>query len=444
MKKLLILMCLMFFITNSVFAETLKGGINNAISQSKVNKNAISIVIKDIQNGKTVYSLNPNMPVSPASVQKIITLVPAVETLGQDYKFTTKLYKNKNNEFLIKLGADPYLSSKDLNKIVKYIPKEPKEIYIDDSIIDNNEWGEGWQWDDDLNELMPKFSAYNLDRNLIELVITPTIKGFSPEITLMMNYPTTFINNMITDVKTKYTLKRQNYLSPDIIVADGTIALNTSDIRKIPVNCPKRYFILRLSDIVIDNNISVSGNFNTKKLDKNYTLITQISHDLSNAKIDILKNSNNMISETVFKLAGGKYVNETGSFENGLKMLEDYCKKQNIDTSDIKIVDASGVSKNNLMTTNFITEFLQKNQELIEPYCATAGEGTLKNRMLFLKGFLRAKTGTLTNISTISGYISTKKNRKYVFSIMINDSKTKSSDKKILEEYILRSIYQRG
>ena len=291
---------------------------------------------------------------------------------------------------------------------------------------------------------MPKFSAYNLDKNMIELVITPTIKGFPPEISLMMNYPTTFVNKMITDTKTKYILKRQNYVSPDIIVAEGTIALNISDIKKIPVNNPKRYFIMRLSDIIIDNNISSNGNFQQKKPTNKYTLVTQISHDLATAKTDILKNSNNMVSETVFKIAGGKYLNNTGSFENGLKMFEDYCKNQNIDISDIRIVDASGVSKNNLMTTRFMTEFLLKNLELIEPYCATSGEGTLKNRMLFLRGLLRAKTGTLSNISTISGYITSKKGKKYVFSIMINDSKTKSSDKKMLEEYILRAIYQKG
>jgi D-alanyl-D-alanine carboxypeptidase/D-alanyl-D-alanine-endopeptidase (penicillin-binding protein 4) len=61
-----------------------------------------------------------------------------------------------------------------------------------------------------------------------------------------------------------------------------------------------------------------------------------------------------------------------------------------------------------------------------------------------LKDNVYAKTGTLNNISSIAGYINTKSNNKYVFCIMINDPKSTSSDKKVLEEYILRTIYTKG
>ena len=64
--------------------------------------------------------------------------------------------------------------------------------------------------------------------------------------------------------------------------------------------------------------------------------------------------------------------------------------------------------------------------------------------MLYLKGLIHAKTGTLNNISSITGYVTSRTNRKYVFCIMINDSKTSESDKKMLEEYIIRAIYTRG
>ena len=152
------------------------------------------------------------------------------------------------------------------------------------------------------------------------------------------------------------------------------------------------------------------------------------------------------MAETVFKIAGKKYMgkNGTGSFEDGLKMLSDFCKKQNIDTSNVNIVDASGVSKNNIMTANFMTEFLLKNCNYLEHRLTTAGEGTLSDRMFYLKDKLYAKTGTLSNISSITGYITTKKNNKYVFCIMINTAKLKEADKKMLEEYILRGIYIAG
>jgi len=71
----------------------------------------------------------------------------------------------------------------------------------------------------------------------------------------------------------------------------------------------------------------------------------------------------------------------------------------------------------------------------------SAGEGTLKNRMLYFGSNLKAKTGTLSDTSAIAGYIKTRKGKLFAFDIMINDAKSSSFDKKNLEEQILRQIY---
>ncbi len=444
MRKFIITLVLFFLtVTNTAFAG-IKAEISNVISNSNINRGSISVSVKNATTGKVVYELNPKMPVSPASVQKIVTTTPAFITLGNDYKFSTSLYRNKNNEYIIKLGADPYLKSRELEKVVKCIPKEQTAINIDSSIIDDNEWGEGWQWDDDLNPLMPKFSAYNIDKNLMEITISPGMMGYPAEITQDIMYPITFINKTVTDKVTKYSLKRQNHISPDVIIVEGKIQNDKSAIVNIPINNPKKYFTMRLSDAIINHSISCSGIYKDVRVGKDDKLITLLSHDIAAAKKDVYKNSSNFVAETVFKLAGHKYSNQTGSFENGLEMFHEFCRTHDIDTSTIKIVDASGVSKNNLMTADFVTDFLFKVQGFLEPELATAGEGTLSKRMLYLKGFIHAKTGTLNNISAIAGYISTQKNQRYVFSIMINNAEVSSADKKMLEEYILRTIYIKG
>ena len=112
----------------------------------------------------------------------------------------------------------------------------------------------------------------------------------------------------------------------------------------------------------------------------------------------------------------------------------------------IKIVDGSGVSKNNLMTSDFMTDFLvaeskTEDSELFKTSMASPGEGTLENRMLYFKDNLKAKTGTLTDVSAIAGYLKTRSGKDVAFDIMINDPKSKAADKKMLEEYILRAIY---
>lgn len=444
MKKYIVLLGL-FYLTfaNSAFAG-LKTDINEVISKSSISRGAISISVRNANTGKTVYELNTKTPISPASTQKIITTTPAFMLLGNEYKFSTKLYRTLNNEYVIQLGADPYLKSRDLEKIVSFIPKEQNGICIDSNIVDKTEWGEGWQWDDDLNPSMPRFSAYNLDKNLMEITIIPGMKGYPAEITQNVTYPITYINRTKTSDSTKYIIKRQNQISPDILLIQGNIKYNQSEIIEIPINNPKKYFNIRLSDAIIDKNISSSGEYKEINVTSKDKLITTLSHSINQAKKDVYKNSNNMIAETVFKLAGGKYKEDTGSFENGFEMFKDFCKQHDIDISNIRITDASGVSKNNLLTTDFMTDFLLKVQGFLEPELPTAGEGTLSKRMLYLKGFLHAKTGTLSNISAISGYISTKRNQRYVFSIMINHPSSSDGDKKMLEEYILRTIYTKG
>ena len=430
------------FSANLCFARGLSDDLNNVISNSNIKKGCVSVSIKSLESKKTVYELNQNVPMPPASIQKLVTTIPAVKTLGNDYKFETKLYKDTEGNYLIVLGADPYLQSKDLKTLTKKMQTEVKSVSIDDTIIDKMEWGEGWQWDDDINPLMPKFSAYNLDRNTIRIFLEPTEQNAPANVIFDKEYPTTFINQVITGDTTSYKVEKKSYETPDIITAEGVI--NKTVTITLPVNSPKKYFKLRLTDALIDNEKSFDGIYHTKKLNKNYYFVDKVTHSISSAKNDILKNSDNYVSETVFKLAGGKFKKCTGSFQAGKEMFDEYCKKQNLDNSQINIVDASGVSKNNLMISDFMTDFLIINREELEPVMATSGEGTLTDRLLYLKGNLLAKTGTLANVSALTGYIATQNGHKYAFCIMIQDSKSSTKNKKLLEDNLIKTLYIKG
>jgi len=446
--KLLIIIALTFFSQN-VNAKMFSGSLSSAIKKADISNSAmIAVSFKDVSNAKSAYQMNSDKPMTPASIQKIATVLPALATLGNNYEFKTQLYKNKNDSLFIKLGADPYFATADLKSMFRVLNNHKisttKAIYIDDSILDSNEWGEGWQWDDDLNPLMPKFGSYNMDKNLIAVSVRPTVHGAPAEILTSVFYPMAFVNNVVTGDKNDVKLERKNYISPDVINADGTIS---SDLdMPIPVNYPRRYFILRLEEILRNQKFAYYGDFNRLKLPKDATILAEIKHPISCALDDILKKSNNMVAETLFKTAGGKFANETGSVQSAIDMFNDYYKKLGIQTDNIKVVDGSGVSKNNLLTADFMTDVLVKtaqNPAMADFKChmAAPGEGTLADRMLYFKDNLKAKTGTLTNISTITGYLTVKSGKTYAFCIMVNDSKSKPADKKSFEEYVLREAY---
>ena len=440
MKKILIAFLILTLFSISVQAKSVKGELTDIINDSGIRKNSVSISIRDLNNGKIVYALNDQIMMNPASVQKAITMTAANATLGKDYKFITELYSDNNDSYVIKLSGDPYLKYSDLKSLTKSIKKGAKNIYIDNSILDTKYWGEGWQWDDDLNELMPKFGAYNLDKNLIKLIVVPSEAGQFATIVNPSKYPLVLISNVMTANKTAISINREPSISANTLILNGTVA-KQKEI-SIPSNDIKLYFEIQLKRALAENNIYLSNSFDTKNEFPDYKSINSIEHELSYALTDILKNSNNMAAETIFKLAGGKYKGQTGSDTAGIEMFKDFCSKHNIDYSSVKITDGSGVSKNNLMTTDFISNFLYINKDSnLKEYLPKPGEGTLVQRMLPLKDNLKAKTGTLSNTSTIAGYLTTKKGGNYAFCIMQNDIKLSPAEQKTLEDYIIRAAY---
>lgn len=441
MKKIALLLLCFIFISLNVSAKSIKKDFSTVIKDSGVDVESIAVSIKNANNGKAIYTLNDKILMNPASVQKILTTPVSYEVLGENYAYNTSLYQRDEETYILKLGADPYLKTEDIKTLIKNISPEIKKLYIDDSILDNKTWGEGWQWDDDMNILMPRFSSYNLDRNLIKLTIIPDKNGQFATIINPSKYPLVFFNHIKTGDKTDLKIHRDNTISTNTLMMEGTIARATTVY--IPTNSLQKYFILQLTKALEERNIYLKQPITTGKIKTDDILKQEISHDINKSIDDILKTSNNLMSETLFKIAGARYCNiETGTDSAGIKMFNDYCIKNKIDNSRIKLTDASGVSKNNLVSADFVTEFLivNKNNKIMDKL-PTPSEGTLTHRMLVLKNNLKAKTGTLSDNSTIAGYLTTKNGKKIVFCIMINDMQLSSSDKKMLEDFIIREAY---
>ncbi|MBR6301807.1 D-alanyl-D-alanine carboxypeptidase/D-alanyl-D-alanine-endopeptidase [bacterium] len=425
--------------------------INRTISGLGINKSAVSVSVKNINSGATVYSLNDRVPRLPASTLKLVTTSAAYDTLGKDYKYKTGLYKSTNNDIYLKLSGDPLLTTSDLEKLLDTAKEknivEPKGFYIDDTAFDDVEWGEGWQWDDELNPLMPKFSIYNINKNMAKVDISPTTPGAPAQIVVKPFYPFSFVNQLTTDprLNNSIKIKKSDLIAPNMLNAVGTVSKKTNVM--IPVFSPKMNFQLRLDDAVNARKFEYYSKITQAKMpSENIYLVDEAEHDIASMLPMIIKNSDNLIAESLFKTAGAVYAGDTGTMENSVAMLNDYISRININHEDIKVVDGSGVSKNNLMTSKFMVEFLsyKSSEEDFEDFKAlltAPGEGTLKNRMLYFKDSLRAKTGTLSDASAIAGYITTKRGNTFAFDIMINDPKTSSADKKNIEEQILRNIY---
>ncbi len=444
-KTALIFIGLLTLSVNSAFCASL----DSIIKKSNLDKTStIAISVKDAKSGKVVYEYNEQKLMNPASVQKIFTMKTAYDQLKPEYTFDTKVFSDKNNNLYIKLSADPSLTTDDLKKLLK----EAKEIYrkpfndivIDSSIIDNKQWGIGWMWDDDTNELLPKYSPYTINQNKISITITPN-KNNTVDIKNKSDYHMMFVNMLKTGNTNNITFERTPWLSSDMTYVTGTIQSQIT--RQMPVNSPQAYFTNELRKAISAAGLKYSGQIKTAPVPGKAVFITKhSSNTLENLISKTLKNSNNLYSELIFKAAGANYTNQQGTTENAVEMLKKYFSDIKA-TDNIVMVDACGISRNDLMTADWATDALNKiyTDKEFDKFAILLPkpmEGTLRDRLINISLRLRAKTGTASGISSIAGYIDTKNNKKYTFAIFIQNYNQSPESVKKLEDDLINEIYK--
>ena len=173
-----------------------------------------------------------------------------------------------------------------------------------------------------MNVLMPRFGSYNLDKNLIKLTIMPSSDSNFATILNPSKYPLVFFNNITNGNKTDINVQRDNTISANTLMLTGTVARPT--VLWIPSNNLKRYFDIQLLKTLENRKIYPKEFGLSTKVNNNDVLIDSVKHDIEPAISDILKNSNNLVSETLFKLAGAKHGNiGTGTDFSGIKMFND-------------------------------------------------------------------------------------------------------------------------
>lgn len=405
----------------------------------------VAVSVKEADTGKVLYQHNERKLLHPASTLKIFTTIPAMEELGDEYEFTTTFY-TANNNLYVKAGADPFLTSTELKNAIKSIKGKGyhsfNKVYFDGSIIDNAEWGIGWMWDDTTNKRMQKFSAYNVDNNLVNIEVA---KGEDGVITAKSNVPLPVINSISAGDKDDIFAVRNDWISPEVILVAGSIKSPVKTVQ-VPLNNLKRYYQQTIMKNIKNAKITLQQPICLEeKVPENAKVLLEIKNPVTPAYEKIFKNSDNLCAETVAKIAGGQKSGETGSFSNQTKMFYDYWQANGVDTKGIVIADASGVSRNNLVTVDFMTNaldkiYVNKQEQFIKDTFAQPGEGTFSNRLLNYRGYVFLKSGTLANISGLAGYVKADNGKTYSVAILIQNFTYPENQVKIFENRLIEEI----
>ena len=452
-KKIIVLFLVLIFFKVPVIASNFTGPVNDILSSYNFDHDSvISIAVKD-KNGENVYSKNQYKYLNPASALKLFTMAASLNELGGDYKFQTAFYKDKNNNIYLKLSGDPLLKTADIEQLAKNLKQNHKgkinKIYIDDSVIDMLPYPNGWM-SDDIWPNSPKISPYMIDFNTVKVDFLLSEDKKDLRIVQKSPYKFSFVNKLQTGSKTDFTfIEDETHNTIDVI---GTISSSVTD-KPVPVLNPRYFFCQKMNSAINKAGIKFSDKFLFAKTPKDAVLVAKFERPIDEVVKYILQTSNNIGAEMLFKVAGGKFIENKilqkntslalGTTQNGIAMFLEYCQNLGLDPKQVRITDGSGVSRYNAMNVNWMAEALSKISFDFEKYLPTGGVGTLDKRLRELKGSVYLKTGTLFGSSSLVGIIKTKDNIYYYASNIMSYNRNKSLVK-AAEDEIIFEIYRRS
>lgn len=472
MRKTICLLLLIITICQSNL-----NAINHQNKQSDNNdplKGArISFMVKDVETGKIIMENNPYMCVTPASVTKIITTASAIEILGADFRFETKIKHDGHiddngvlhgNLYIVGDG-DPTLGSSylgDRNFISDWCRRIKNQgithitgnIIADARCYDHCAVPISWCWEDMGTHYAPGVYGLSAYDNTFSIIMeshapesVPSVVGVYP------NMPDLVIINkakVLRQAKDSIYVFGIPYDQRRII--DGGMPANRS---RYPVRCdignPPLFVAQNLKStlpiygILCDGKATDSAVISTDSLP---TLVSYKSPELS----DIIKKtnfkSNNMYAEHIFKHIGLSATKSEASNMHAASVIKDFWTSKGIDFSTIRLDDGSGLSPQNAYSASLLVDILcymhnSNNAKVFYESLPTAGkEGTVAGFLYKteMEGKAKIKSGSMSNVQCYSGYINAANGHRYAFAAMINFYGSKRKDiRNVIKQWLLEA-----
>ena len=435
-------------------SRSLISRINRIIDDSDIDIN-IGIQVLSLDNNKIIYDYNSQKLLTPASTNKLYTCAAALYFLGKDYKFKTEILYHGEN-LILKGGGDPELSIMQLDSLAYEISKEYKYIdtlFIDNSFLDNIKFGKGWVWDSGSWPYAAAVSALTVNDNCIDFYTQPGVVGSKAIIDYFPKTSYISLKNESLTVKDsitkKFKIDREWALNKNEFYAFGEI-IDTSglDTLKRNINEPS-IFAGTIFKESLEQNGTMVKHVSTRQTshEKFGKLKTIYSRPLLFSAKDLMNESDNLTAELIIKSIGALDT-LPGTWEIGLDSVKTFLAREVlIDTTKIKIADGSGLSRYNLTSSAQLNSLLHwiYNSEYKENFISTLPGGgyknsTLENRLISEGELVRAKTGGLSGIRNLSGFLKSDRYGNVAFSILMNGFTDESSRYTEIQDKIINTI----
>ena len=427
--------------------------------------------VVDLTDNRVLYDRNAAKRFIPASNMKLYSTAAALDVLGPDYRYATRLYADGDvrggtlmGSLVVRGSGDPTIGGRytdgDLTQTFRAWADSLKAAGIrrvtghligDDDVFDDRALGQGWQWDDLVWYYGAEISGLQYNEGTINLAVTGTSPGRRARIAVDPDVGYISVDNRTT--VTSGGRIREGYardLSSNAFTVSVSVPAGQVEREAVAVSNPTAYFVRTLKAVLAREGIQVDGDAidvdawdgPRPRYDALRRLATHTSPSMATIAEQTNTDSNNLYAEHLLRTVGvAAYTgteHEAGSARAGVAAMETTLAKAGIDPASLRVSDGSGLSALNRVTPLATVRLLRAMRAHPDPATADAFydslpiggyTGTLKRRYGSgdARGNVRAKTGFITGARTLSGYVTAANGHLIAFSLMCNHYSTRTS-----------------
>lgn len=449
--------------------DSIPQGINYLMSRMNPSVR-VGVVVQSMQSGRVYFSKNANQIFAPASVQKIFTVSSALINLTPDFRFTTRLFStgsinqgDVHGNVVVQFSGDPTLKQNDLADLIGKLKAQGVQriqgnFVLDDTAFNHVPYPAGWLWNDLSSDFAAPLNTIILNRNQFGLSLVPTRAGQRPQI--IPRLPpgaATFINEATTTnhPKRNCPISILSNEENQYLIRGCLARSQGKQSRSLAIRNTEMFTKSLVAEQLSQNGIALSGHIVFQKTPPNAELIAEhSSKPLKQVIVHLLKKSDNLYADALYKKIGEYYDHAPGSWVNGaLAEAPILSNDVGINANQFHFVDGAGLSRYNYVTPYAVSRMLNYIEhrgalrDNLIPALPIAGvDGTLIYRMPTLARGERvhAKTGSMTGVSTLAGFVQTRSHGLLSFVIMINNVPKNRYPSILLENNIVEFLANAG
>ncbi|MEG4247257.1 D-alanyl-D-alanine carboxypeptidase/D-alanyl-D-alanine-endopeptidase [Microcoleus sp. Pol10D4] len=402
------------------------------------------ILIQPLSSTTTLYSRDATKYFIPASNAKLLTTAAALQKLGADFRIKTSVYSGENGSLYVAGRGDPSIAEAQLKSLAQQLKQrgisQVNQLIGDDTYFQGSAVNPNWEWEDAQAGYGAPINSLIFNQNAIDLLLSPQAIGQPLKVTFVeakLANQWQLQNNTVTVAQNESEfIEIGREFDRPIIRVGGQLKVGAEpESAYVAVVNPANNFLQYFQQALATEGIPVKQALvASASRNLNQELATVESPPLAELVRETNRESNNLYAEVLLRLLGKVTdkmpVPQENTGESGLKELKTVLTQLGVNPNSYILADGSGLSRHNLISPEALVQTLRlmANSPAASIYRQSlpiAGEsGTLKNRFNITPNrvIMQAKTGTMSGVSALSGYIEVPNYEPLVFSIIVNQS----------------------